>query len=403
MYDSSGRPWGDSHPQASTQTPTTQAKASQAQASQVSRPRSRDLSRQSLVSLAAHRAGGQPASFCLLEANAKIAQDILGTSKARLTVSDEWLDASYQDFVTQIKKDPRVDIVGPTLKDASFDFVYVTSVKKLLAGWRSLKVGGLLAGNGYLQSNVQLREFAKSIDHAHALQSNRDGWMIRKSAGIDVSIVSTGFNAKAKDRCLASVASQKYLRVEHIYVEASSQRPAKPVLQNQYEAMVSLPSERVVVMLDGDDWFAGDEALVRVIEEHDSGAWVTYGSFKNSDGSPGFASAYAPGESYRKGKGNATHLKTMRAGLVAKIKKQDLMGNGRLRGADGWLIGAADVALIMPCLDMAAERARFIPDVLCVYTLSKEWQDPTKRRLEHESANYIRSLPSYGRLEELTR
>jgi hypothetical protein len=222
---------------------------------------------------------------------------------------------------------------------------------------------------------------------------------------LDVTVVSPGLRAGTKARCLESVARQRGVRFEHVYIEAGDQSPPLTALQNQYDAIVRLPSTRIVVLLDGDDWLACDDALLRVAREHERGAWLTYGSFVDADGQPGFAAPVqgAP----RQVPWTSTHLKSLRAGLVQAVRQQDLMGpeGSLLRGEGGWLRAAADQALMLPALEMAtAARARFVPDILCVYDNSGSLHvDSTQggRAVQEASATYIRSLAPYAPLDSL--
>lgn len=223
---------------------------------------------------------------------------------------------------------------------------------------------------------------------------------------VDVTVVSTGFRAATKERCLDSVAAQRGIRVDHVYVEASEQSPPRTPLQNQYDSIATLPPTRVVVLLDGDDWLANSHCLQRVVEEHEDGAWVTYGSFVYANGRPGFAAPV--GGHPRRLPWTSTHLKSLRAGLVQRIRMADMMAPEKspLRGEGGWLWAAADVALMLPCLEMASpSRARFLSDILCIYETAGSWHvsaAPEKRGLEAASARYIRSFAPYRPLESLS-
>lgn len=150
-----------------------------------------------------------------------------------------------------------------------------------------------------------------------------------------------------------------------------------------------LPDE-VIVWLDGDDellpW-----ALRYVVEAHEKGAWVTWGQFMTSEGEVGFAGPVGPAPRFEPWR--ATHLKTFRAGLVQRIDPEHLR--------DGY---AWDQAVMIPCLEMAAERATFLARIVHVYNIENSFMrnaPPEEQAREHEAVRRIRSYPRYRRLEKL--
>lgn len=213
-----------------------------------------------------------------------------------------------------------------------------------------------------------------------------------------VVVISTGLSAKNRVLCKASVAAQKDVEVEHRYIEASTQVPRKCKLENIYDVMHSLPPEQVVAILDGDDMLANRHALSVVAREHEAGAWVTYGSFRFFNGQKGFASPYETAN-YRQEPWRATHLKTTRAGLFQRIKKEDLFYDG------DWVKIADDHAFMFPMLEMAGpSRVKFLSDILYIYDSSVMWEaTATKADLQRqdEIVAHLRALPKYGRVEEL--
>lgn len=212
-------------------------------------------------------------------------------------------------------------------------------------------------------------------------------------------VVSTGFNAPTKDRCLESVEAQT-CPLRHIYVEAGLQDPPRLAVQNAYEAIHTLDKNDIVAMLDGDDWLSHPEALayVQSLYNKDPDLWLTYGSFVFSDGRPGFAAPYPHGN-FRQHPWLATHLKTFRAGLFQKIKKEDLQVNGE------WQRLVWDTAIMYPMLEMAGpDRILFIEDILYVYNLASsfEWNaSSAELALERKMDQLTRARPPYGKVKEL--
>jgi glycosyltransferase involved in cell wall biosynthesis len=207
-----------------------------------------------------------------------------------------------------------------------------------------------------------------------------------------IHVISTGFRAPTKDRCLESVARQTY-RAKHVYVEASEQSPPLSCWQNTRAEIAKVPDEDVCALLDGDDWLATDTALETVANLYAAKPelLVTYGSFINADGRPGFAAPYQRGEILRRVQFRATHLKTFRASIFRKVRPEDLE-----------LEHARDHALMFPLLEMAgSERAAFVPQIIYVYNLATAFEFRASRaelEQEQEHVRQIRARPPYERL-----
>lgn len=281
-----------------------------------------------------------------------------------------------------------------------------------------------------------------------------------------ITVTSTGLNAAEwAGRCVESVARQTYREHRHVYVAndhdtlmatgenygdtftinaagrfdarqshgtvdwsvvrwgemprlAAVTSDGRPVLANLLPIWRALPDDEVIVWLDGDDWLATDRALEVVADWYGSKAreetgretWLTYGQFIWSNGELGFAGphdhARARGSAWK-----ATHLKTFRAGLVKQIRDEDLRvpagvttGGSEVRTAsDPYISLAIDQAVMLPMLEMAAERACLIPNVLYVYNDRHSYGasgNTEHQRLEAEECYRIRRMPPYQRLTE---
>jgi hypothetical protein len=228
-----------------------------------------------------------------------------------------------------------------------------------------------------------------------------------------VTVISTGWSAPTAGVCRASVASQLGVDVDHIYIEASDQSPPRTKMQNLRAAIATLPPDRVVALVDGDDWLAHRRALARIAEAHASGMWVTFGSFADTSGQRGFAEPYRPDEDYRSTHWRATHLKTFRAGLFQRLREDDLQmpcpacWSKGLRYCEEmrWIDRADDPAFMYPILEQAGrDRVRFIPDVLYVYAASQAWEKTASaEQLQHEKRvmGLTRARPAYKRIDNL--
>jgi hypothetical protein len=206
-------------------------------------------------------------------------------------------------------------------------------------------------------------------------------------------VLSTGWNAPTKARCLESVAAQEGLEFRHVYIEASEQHPRRSALENTTEVIAALCDDTIVALVDGDDWLAHPRALATVqaaYDEHPE-TLCTYGSFIHADGRPGFAAPYAPGENVRTAPFRATHLKTFRARMFRALDPLDLL-----------LEHARDHALMFPMLEMAGPgRARFIPEILYVYNLATSFEfhaSPSELAREAQAVRAIRRRSPYEAL-----
>ena len=156
----------------------------------------------------------------------------------------------------------------------------------------------------------------------------------------------------------------------------------------------------VVVIVDGDDWLAHPEALTRIAKEYECGAWVTYGNFTSLSGCPGWMPAYPQsvlrGGRLRSYPWRVSHPKTFRKELFDRIDTKDFQHDGE------WFKITGDVALMLPILEMAAERSVYIPDKLYVYNDVNELNDHKLAPDEQVNVrNLICAKPPYKRLDRL--
>lgn len=147
-------------------------------------------------------------------------------------------------------------------------------------------------------------------------------------------------------------------------------------LHNQYHAITACADNEIIIILDGDDWLAHDEVLSYLHAIYkDPEVWLTYGQFKEfrtnrigycrrliSDELGGKRLPWVFG-----------HLRSFYAQLFKLIKKEDLLYNGCFFPA------AADVATMLPMVQMAGAHARFTDELLYIHndlnpqSLQKYW------------------------------
>jgi hypothetical protein len=178
---------------------------------------------------------------------------------------------------------------------------------------------------------------------------------------------------------------------EHVYVEASTQTPCLSGYENAWNVIKTLPPDRVVALVDGDDWLPTDDVLAHVEYMHHLGAWVTYGSFEYSDGRPGFAAEWGG----RDAPWTATHLKTFRAGLFQRVRHQE---HNRFH-EHAW-----DILVMVPMLEMAAERATFCSRLMYVYNFASSYErkaSPTELGQLRRAAEWVKTQKPYARVDAL--
>lgn len=166
---------------------------------------------------------------------------------------------------------------------------------------------------------------------------------------------------------------------------------------------------QIVVHLDGDDALAHTKVLQRLAHEYqDPNLWMTYGQFV-------FVPEGLEGTTYEIPRDAlinkevrslvyvAQHLRTFKAALFKKIKKEDLQCDGEFYEMN------ADMATMIPMLEMAAplnatsqNRSKFIPDIMCIYTYDNPINDhKVNRTLQLELEEVIRAIPPYEPLKTL--
>jgi glycosyltransferase involved in cell wall biosynthesis len=160
--------------------------------------------------------------------------------------------------------------------------------------------------------------------------------------------------------------------------------------------------EDVIVVLDGDDWFATDDALLIIRETYRRHqCWMTYGSWvADRTDLPGMQAgrwpAYPEGTTdFRRAEWLGTAVRTWKRWLWGLIDERDF------HDAEGrFFCVTEDQAVMMPMLEMSGtQRARHIEEVLMVYNRSSPHACGLTRYEEMlANCRYIQTLPSYGRL-----
>jgi glycosyltransferase involved in cell wall biosynthesis len=240
-------------------------------------------------------------------------------------------------------------------------------------------------------------------------------------------IVNCGPHEEFIAKCLASIRSQSFVNWQaYVTVDpcgdltfqqavlaagADSRIHIHRNISRQY-SMVNLiggirrsgtNSEDIIVVLDGDDWFATADAL-RVIHDtyRQSNCWMTYGTWvadKPLEASRGgMWPAYSEDTTdFRNSEWLGTAVRTWKRWLWELIDDRDF------RDAEGnYLRITEDQAAMMPMLEMSGTRnARHISEVLMVYNRSSPHACGLTRPEEmFATSRYVKTLPPYSRLIE---
>lgn len=158
--------------------------------------------------------------------------------------------------------------------------------------------------------------------------------------------------------------------------------------------------EDVVIVLDGDDWLASSYSLDTLSEAYDADCLMTYGSYVyNPTGARGVEPSSYPKEvidsnTYREDQWRASHLRSFKYKLWEKINKEDLKDT-----SGDYYKMAYDQAIMLPLLEMAGQRAKYVKDTLYVYNKQNPLNvDKIKAQEQHQTAQAIRAKNKYKRL-----
>lgn len=206
-------------------------------------------------------------------------------------------------------------------------------------------------------------------------------------------IVSTGYNcASLAEKCLRGIASQTYKNFTAILIDDGSTDNTKEILQQmkneddririyisknnrgaalrRWQAINELANinDQVVVVLVGMDDELKPNALQRIAQEYDKGAWMTYGNWIDSDGKmlpPGFlefSEQIHKDRSYRKHRYRSTGPNTFKKFLFDQLTENDFIVKGK------WIRATTESNLMFSCLEMCGkDRIGIIEDPIVLY------------------------------------
>lgn len=180
------------------------------------------------------------------------------------------------------------------------------------------------------------------------------------------------------------------------YVTVIENKERVGALANLYTVITSCDKNEIIVTVDGDDWLYNKEVLKHLNKVYsDPNVWMTYGQFIIYPTNALGFSAQVPkpiidNNDFRLPGGSVSHLRTFYAGIFHKIKKDDMLYEGKFYPM------AWDVAILVPMLEMSGQHSKFIPQILYVYNWSNPINDDkVNRALQVRLDEHIRKKEKY--------
>jgi glycosyltransferase involved in cell wall biosynthesis len=235
-------------------------------------------------------------------------------------------------------------------------------------------------------------------------------------------IVTTLYNAKNYiERCLFSIKTQTFKDFKCYITDDLSTDNSVNLVKNfiktddrfilienseklyqpgNYDQVIrnnpDIDDNDVIVEIDGDDWLPDSNTLNRINKTYlDKNVWIANGSFKYSNGSPGFSSKQEITPDLRKIRFTASHIRTWRAFLWRKINVEDLKDD------DGvyWKV-TGDLSFMYPMLEMSGDKHyKFMEDINYVYNEENPINDhKVDLTLVNDIAVKIRNKEPYKKL-----
>lgn len=166
-------------------------------------------------------------------------------------------------------------------------------------------------------------------------------------------------------------------------------------LSNFYQSIHSCENHEIVVILDGDDWFAHSGVLKSLNQYYaNPDVWITYGSYVEY---PSYRQGYfsqpldkkvLEEASIKRKAWTTSHLRTFYAGLFKRVPISNFIHNGH------YFPSSADVAMMLPMIEMAREHTYFIPEILYIYNTENPLNDTRKNQTQQEYYDeFVRKKP----------
>lgn len=194
------------------------------------------------------------------------------------------------------------------------------------------------------------------------------------------------------------------------FLKVIHNKERKGALANIYETIhAHCKDHQIVVLVDGDDALNHDGVLARLEREYsDPDLWMTYGQFIFYPSTKWGMTYEIPRQALIEKQVRslvyvAQHLRTFKTKLFKKIRKDDLMLDGKFYAMN------ADMAIMIPMLELSAplhtnapNHSKFISDIMYIYNYENPISDHViDRALQLKLEDVIRALKPYEPLEKL--
>ncbi len=227
-------------------------------------------------------------------------------------------------------------------------------------------------------------------------------------------------------KCLASIKKQEYQNYSVTFINDVSSDDSKNIflkeanenskfkiinndkklyaLKNISLAINNLEAneEDVIIILDADDWLSSPYVLSYLNSVYQKEkCLMTYGSYMYyPHGDKGIEPSQYPDEviknnDYRSDSWRASHLRTFKKKLWDKINPDDFIDEDK-----EFYKMAYDQALMLPMLEMAAKRSKYISEILHVYNRANVLNvDKIKQKEQFETMLRIRKKDKYKEIK----
>jgi len=167
--------------------------------------------------------------------------------------------------------------------------------------------------------------------------------------------------------------------------------------------------EDVIVILDGDDWFARKDVLSILNETYNrEKCWLTYGSYiEYPAGIKGKFASKVPqhiidDNLFRESVWMTSHLRTWKYGLWKNIDQERSFTEPDVIDENNHFANCWDLAYMFPLIEMGAEKSHFISDILYVYNRQNPLNvDKIDHSLQLKMEQKIRNMRKYDSLKHL--
>lgn len=167
-------------------------------------------------------------------------------------------------------------------------------------------------------------------------------------------------------------------------------------LGNIYTACHMCEDDEICVEMDGDDWFASNNALCILNKVYNyTNPLITYGQYQDwPSGRPSWRKEIPPHyishHNYRGNWGWIAPCRSWYAWLFKKIKKSDLLVNEPSHKAHGKFFPVSwDHAMMWPMCEMANKRIQFVPDILYIYNRVNPISDSKQSSEQYSFVDYL--------------